>query len=86
MLKTLWMTAAKNLRAFTQPSADEYVCVVIVRRSLSDDAEFTGNKRGAAKGKALAIQLAKELQAGWDSAAIAGHFEVAQILLPEVQS
>jgi hypothetical protein len=85
-MKILWIENTDAAKAFLVPGPGQYLCNVAVMRDLSDDLEFIRGKTGPDVGKALAVQLAKELQEGWDDAAIAGHFQVMTVTTEPAQT
>lgn len=64
--------------------AGEYLVTVAFVRSLEDDRDvIAGLYPGATEGHALAQQLARELQEGFDEASIAGRFQALSVFIPE---
>lgn len=56
---------------------DTYEFVVVFSRSMGDDSDVVGGSNP----QALAAQLAKELQAGYDATGMAGQFQIVSVLI-----
>ncbi len=63
----------------------QYKIIVEITRETGDDYPVLEGDGKAITPKNLAIQMAHELQAGWNDAAIAGHFQVKQVILEGVE-
>lgn len=82
---TFVATPAETLRL--KPTDDTYQVMVLLRRDLGDDLALLADAGKPADGAALAKQVAVELQAGYDAAGVAGHFQVLAVasnLTPQV--
>lgn len=71
-MSSIWTASAAEVAAVT-PLEGEYIAIVQFTRNKAEDAEYAATPDG------LAIQLAKELQEGFDLAAIAGRFQVIRV-------
>ena len=60
-----------------------YIVIVEFQRDYHDDASVINSQNPSAK--ELAVQLAKELQQGYDECGIAGSFQVKTIVLNGIQ-
>ena len=63
--------------AYIRPLPGEYTVLVRFTRNIAEDSVYGSTP------KELAIQLAKELQEGFDEAAIAGRFQAIRVELPD---